>query len=87
MTRLLPPELLDGAPLVADLFLHALAGSPTARRDLVDLALGEALAAIALEVLIAVEADAAQRQGCLPDLPPGSEARLVAAVRRELAGS
>jgi hypothetical protein len=84
---LLPPELLDRAPLVADLFLDALAGSRTARRELVELALGETLAAITLEVLVALEADAAQRQGCLPDLTPGSEARLVAAVRRELAGS
>ncbi|GAA4737359.1 hypothetical protein GCM10023199_13490 [Actinomycetospora chibensis] len=84
---MLPPDLLDGAPLVADLFLDALAGSPTALQDLVDVALGEALAAIALEVLIAVEADTAQRQGRLPGLPPGCEARLVAAVRRELAGS
>lgn len=85
MTRLLPPELLDGAPLVAELLLDALAGSRAARSDLVDLALGEALAAIALELLVGIEANAAERECRLPALLPGAEARLVATVRRQVA--
>lgn len=88
VTRLLPPELLDGAPLVVELLLDALDGSSSARNDLVDLALGEALAAVALELLVDLEVIAAEREGRrLPPLAPGVEARLVAVVRRQVTSS
>jgi hypothetical protein len=85
VTIFLAPEILDGSPLVAELFLGALGGDEIARRELTDLALTEALAAVALEMVVGIEADAAEQHGGLPVLPAGVEARIVAAVRQGLA--
>jgi hypothetical protein len=51
VTLFLAPELLDGSPLVAELFLAALGGDGIARRELTHLALTEALAAVALDLV------------------------------------